>query len=189
LLYTDTDSLIYQFYVDDIYKYIKKDLHKFDTSDYPADNVYGIPQANKKVLGLMKDENNGKIMTDFVGLRSKMYTLKLQINSNEKEDKTNELKNKHVSAEQIENLISNMGITKKAKGIKKSAPKKFCFDDYLHCLLNKSKLEVCQNLIRSEKHEVYTIEQTKIALNPHDDKRMVNYYYTDTLPWGFNDHC
>jgi hypothetical protein len=125
LLYTDTDSLIYQFYVDDIYKYIKEDLHKFDTSDYPADNVYGTPQANKKVLGLMKDENNGKIVTDFVGLRSKMYTLKMQINSNEKEDKTNELKNKHVSAEQIENLFSNMGITKKAKGIKKSALKKF----------------------------------------------------------------
>jgi FKBP-type peptidyl-prolyl cis-trans isomerase (trigger factor) len=48
-----------------------------------------------------------------------------------------------------------MGITKKAKGIKKSALKKNCFDDYLHCLLNKSKLEVSQNLIRSEKHELY----------------------------------
>ena len=34
---------------------MKHDIARFDMSDYPADNVYGMPLANKKVPGL-KDE-------------------------------------------------------------------------------------------------------------------------------------
>jgi len=55
---------------------MKHDMARFDTSDYLA-YVYGIPLANKKVPGLMKDENNSAIMTEFVRLRAKMYAMKV----------------------------------------------------------------------------------------------------------------
>ncbi len=42
-----------------------------------------------------------------------------------------------------------------------------------------------QQLIRSEKHDVYTIKQYKRGLNPFDDKRYLTEGSTDTLPWGY----
>ena len=53
LLFTDTDSLMYEIQTEDFYKDISVDVkHRFDTSDYPPDHPSGIPSGfNKKVLG------------------------------------------------------------------------------------------------------------------------------------------
>lgn len=156
LLYTDTDSLLYHFFNFNIYEMIKRDLHKFDTSDYAPDNIFGMPRVNKKVIALMKDENNGLLMTEFIGLRSKMYAYKVQ--------------NK---------------VSKRAKGVTGAALKTITFDDYYECLFNRILLIREQSNIRSREHNVFTVRQKKLALSPYDDKRIITATSHDTLPWGY----
>ena len=46
---------------------------RVDTSGYSKDKNRSLPIGkNKKVIGLVKDELGGKIMTEFIGLRAKM---------------------------------------------------------------------------------------------------------------------
>ena len=71
LLYMDTDSLIMKIKTDNFYSDVKNMINEFDTSDYPKDNVFGMPLVNK-VLGIFEDELNRQIMEEFTGLRSKM---------------------------------------------------------------------------------------------------------------------
>jgi hypothetical protein len=160
LMYTDTDSLIYLFNVDDIYQYIRKDSYRFDTSDYDPKNIYQIELKNKKIPGLMKDENNGKIMLEFVGLRSKMYA--------------------YIVEEKL-----NTKLIKKSKGSTKSSIQTITFDDYKECLFNNKLFEKTQKLIKSKRHNVFSIKQRKVVLSSYDDKRMLSYVSTDTKPWGY----
>ena len=145
LLFTDTDSLMYEIETEDFYKDISGDVKdRFDTSDYPENHPSGIPTGiNKKVLGMMKDEAAGKIIKEFVGLRSKLYSF--------------------IMVDGVEN--------KKCKGIKKQVVESsITHEDYKTCLLTGKEQLRKQNIIRSYNHEVYTEEVNKVALSAMDDK-------------------
>ena len=81
LLFTDTHSLVCEIKNDNVYDQCFKDKHLFDFSEYSKDSVY-YDSLNKKVLGEMKNELNGVKIVEFIGLKSKMYSL---IADNDKE--------------------------------------------------------------------------------------------------------
>ena len=89
LLFTDTDSLMYEIETDDFYKDISPDVRdKFDPSNYPKDHPSGIETGvNKKVIGMFKDEAGGLAISEFVGLRAKLYSYKIYEGKEEKKCK------------------------------------------------------------------------------------------------------
>ena len=82
-------------------------------------------------------------MTEFIGLRAKMYAVRI--------DGKKDIK----KVKDIKNNIVARTIT---------------FDDYMRCLNEKIEMTRHQSCIRSKLHEVYTISESKIALSPYDDK-------------------
>ena len=143
LCYTDTDSLIYNIEMEDFYKDVAEDVPaRFDTSGYNPDRP--LPVGLNKVIGLMKDELGGEIMTEFVTLRPKMYAYRKR------------------SAE-----------SKKCKGIRKCVVRKtISFKDYKACLFGGGSSYRSQLMLRSLTHEVRTLEVNKLALSRDDDKRI-----------------
>ena len=72
--YMDTDSFIMNIKTNDFYKDVSDDVdNRFDTSNYEAKRQLLIGK-NKKVIGLMKDELGGEIITEFVTLRPTTYS-------------------------------------------------------------------------------------------------------------------
>ena len=74
LLFTDTDSLVYEIKDENVYEQCFKDKELFDFSGYSKDSIY-FDGSNKKKLGKIKDEFNGNKIDEFVGFKSKMYLL------------------------------------------------------------------------------------------------------------------
>ena len=81
LLLTDTDSLTYKIKSENVYKEFFKWKDLFDFSKYSKDSKF-CDDTNKKVIGKMKDEYSGAIIDQFIGLKSKMYSIK-KINGSE----------------------------------------------------------------------------------------------------------
>ena len=163
LCYMDTDSLVYEIQTEDFYADIADDvLERFDTSNYDKDDTRPFPIGkNKKVVGKMKDELGGKIMTKFVALRLKSYTYK---NYYKKEQK--------------------------CKGIKKSIIKKSLkFDDHVNCLCSGTNDYRSQFMFRSTKHEVHTIKVNKVVLNRDNDKRIIKKDGISSFTRGHKDLC
>ena len=84
LLFTDTDSLTYEIEAEDVYKDFWNDKDMFDNSDYPESSPYYC-NVNKKFIGKFKDEACGIPITEFIGLKSKMYSY---VKDNEKGGRT-----------------------------------------------------------------------------------------------------
>ena len=74
-MFTDTDSLTYEIKSEKIYKEFYKWKDLFDFSNYSKDSTF-YDDTNKKVIGKMKDEYGGAIIDQFIGLKSKMYSIK-----------------------------------------------------------------------------------------------------------------
>ena len=75
LLFIDTDSLVYEIRgVDDIYEKIYEGKDLFDFSVHSREFKF-YDNSNKKVIGKMKYEMGGKVVSEFIGLKSKMYSL------------------------------------------------------------------------------------------------------------------
>ena len=158
LLFTDTDSLMYEIETEDFYKDVAPDVDEwFDTSNYPTKHPSGIPTGvNKKVIGMFKDEKGGKIVTEFVGLRAKNYS-----------------------------LMCDGKEEKKCKGIKKCVIKNdISFKNYKDCLFNNVQFRRKMNVFRSHLHDVYSEEINKVALSANDDKRVVLKDGIHTLAHG-----
>ena len=157
LLFSDTDSLCYHLFTDDMYRDMSEYMDLLDTSEYPRDHPLYSP-VNAKVIGKMKDECKGKAPLEFVGLRSKMYSL----------------------------LTYDDKMAKRtAKGIKKRyVAKHLRHDMYLHTLRNKTIQHVKYRMFRSRAHRIETVECSKIALCAYDDKRYVTDNGIATLAYG-----
>ena len=156
--YMDTDSFIINVKTEDFYKDISENvIERFDTSNYINDRPLPIG-VNKKVLGLMKDELGGGIITEFVALRPKAYSYKTEDN--------------------IE--------LKKAKGTKKCIINKMLsFNDYKKFLFDNGKVLRSQQRFKSENHIVYTENINTIALSCDDDKRFVATDGIESYPYGY----
>ena len=78
LLFADTDSLVYEIKSENIYKEFFKWKDLFDFSNCSKDSKF-FDDTNKKVIGKMKDEYGGNIIDEFIGLKSRMYSIKKYI--------------------------------------------------------------------------------------------------------------
>ena len=157
LVYTDTDSFIIQVETDDIYKDMFENKNLYDFSEYPKDHPnYDI--TNKKVLGKFKDEMKSLVITEFIGLKPKMYSFNY-INK--------------------DNIVVNKNTH---KGVKESISLKH--DEYNRSLYKEELIYKEFYNLQLNKQNTYLDKIKKIALNPFESKR----YWIDninSLPYGY----
>ena len=134
---------------------------RFETSGYSKDDNRPLPIGkNNKKVGQLKDELGGKIMTEFVALRAKMYAYR------------------EIDKEEVEE--------RRYKGTKMCVVcEGLTFDDYKTCLFDGETVYREQMRFENKKHEVYTVNKHKIALKGDDDKRVVQADGIATLTRGY----
>ena len=159
LLYTDTDSLLLEINTEDVYKDMGENLNYHDTSHFPKGHPLH-SHKNKKVLGKMKDECEGALISEAACLRSKMYSI----------------------------LLENEKNIKKAKGTTKSVNKKqITHKNYKQALFNKSVFKHGMNMLRSKDHQIYGLHLNKTTLSPFNSKHWIKKDGVHTLAYSHKD--
>ena len=155
LLYTDTDSLLIEIETPDMYADMCGN-NKYDFSDYPKDHQC-FNDSNKKVVGKFKDDCAGKLISEFVGLRPKMYSI-LKVDGDE---------------------------IKKAKGISKTVVSQDLHHElYKSCLVKREELRHEMIAIRSDHHKMGLYAINKISLSPLDTKKYITPDGINTVAFG-----
>jgi hypothetical protein len=166
LCYADTDSLIYSIISKTEPRFDGSSNGSFDNSDYPKDHI-DYCADNKKVIGKFKDEAKGVPIAEFVGLRPKLYSLRL--------DKTAyELRGDKDLKYQIN----------KSKGTQRAVVKnKIRMEDYINVLTTGKSLSHRQVNFRTDAHQIYTTSTVKTSLSAFDGKRYLTNSIS-SLPFG-----
>ena len=73
LLFTDTDSLMYEIKTEDVYEDFSSNEEMFDFSNYSTKSKY-YDNSNKLVIGKIKGKTGGVAIEEFAGLKPKMYS-------------------------------------------------------------------------------------------------------------------
>ena len=170
LCYADTDSFVIHIKTEDFYEDIANNVERwFDTSNYDKNDKRPLPIGkNKKVIRLFKDELGGKIMKEFVALRTKAYEYLIDGYNDDDYDKYKI-------------------INKKAEGTKKCVIKReLMFENYEDSLFNNKIILQSQQRFKNYHHKVYTEETNKIALSSNDDKRLPTFDKITTYPYKTN---
>ena len=157
LIYSDTDSLLYEINHVDLYKELAENANlrkNFDFSNYPQNHPL-YHNGNKMVTLLFKDVMAGKILEEFVGLKPKMYSIKYGDNQ------------KH-----------------SANGVSRFAQTNLKHDIYKTVLSTTNSIRTNNILIGSTLHQLETISSSKISLSAFDDKRYILENGIETLPFG-----
>jgi hypothetical protein len=161
LLFTDTDSLMYEIFADNVYEKVWENRELFDLAGYPAE--FYKDDTNNKVIGKFKDEANSEPILEFVGLRPKMYSY-------------TKLKDTPAGMKTCEAL--------RAKGIQRAASSLLRHQDFLDQLHNPHENYLANRRIGSKLHNLFTFRAQKRGLCAFDDKRYILPNGIDTLAYG-----
>ena len=140
LIYSDTDSFVYNIEHPDIYKWVHENKQYFDLSD--SKNIDIKDNQNKKVLGMFKDELCSVPMKEFTALNPKVYSFE--------------------SAHECSKKLK--GISKVV------VKKEITHSDYNNVLETGNKINRDVTSIRSFDHQLYTVNTNKTALTAYYDK-------------------
>ena len=162
---TDTDSLIYHIKTTDLYKDLSEISDYFDFSNYKSNHpLYN--NSNKSIIGKFKDETGGIPPKEYIGLRTKMYSM----------------------------LVPGGDLKQTASGIKDSVKKRLLHHElYKQTLIGPSFIQsserfedvyINQKSFRSYNHTIKTVNVRKIGLTRYDDKRYICEDNVTTRPYG-----